>query len=376
MEYKKQLSGLRVAIVHDWLVGLGGAERVVEAILKLFPQADLYTSVYDASKLKLFKDRKVHTTFLQNWPLASSKHQLFAALRPLAFESLELSGYDLVISSSSAEAKGVITPTETLHICYIHTPVRYYWSAYDDYLASPGFGLLNPLVRLVMPTMVKKLKRWDYAAAQRPDSLLANSKEVSGRILKYYNRQSKVINPPVDFDRLSRIDRNKKDYFLVVSRLVPYKRIDLAIRACNDLKKKLIIAGTGPELLKYKKSSGDTIEFIENPSDAKVNQLYSGAKAFIFSAEEDFGITPVEAMASGVPVICFAKGGATETVIDGVTGIYHSQQTVASLVEAIQKFEKTSFDEKEIVKRAKMFSEDRFLNELGGYVVGKISKKK
>jgi len=227
-----------------------------------------------------------------------------------------------------------------------------------------------------MPTMVKKLKRWDYAAAQRPDSLLANSKEVSGRISKYYNRQSKVINPPVDFDRLSRIDRNKKDYFLVVSRLVPYKRIDLAIRACNDLKKKLIIAGTGPELLKYKKSSGDTIEFIENPSDAKVNQLYSGAKAFIFSAEEDFGITPVEAMASGVPVICFDKGGATETVIDGVTGIYHSQQTVASLVEAIQKFEKTSFDEKEIIKRAKLFSEDRFLNELGGYVVGKISKKK
>lgn len=376
MEYKKELSGLKVAIVHDWLVGLGGAERVVEAVLKLFPQADLYASVYDASRLKLFKDRKVYTTFLQNWPLAKSKHQLYAALRPLAFESLELSGYDLVISSSGAEAKGVITPTETLHISYIHTPVRYYWSAYDDYLASPGFGLLNPLVRLAMPTMVKKLKCWDYAAAQRPDSLLANSKEVSARISKYYNRRSKVINPPVDFDRFSGIIRNKKDYFLVVSRFVPYKRIDLAIRACNDLGNKLIIAGTGPELLNYKKISGETIEFIENPSDAKVNQLYSGAKAFIFPAEEDFGITPVEAMASGVPVICFAKGGATETVIDGVTGIYHSQQSVASLVEAIQKFEKTSFDSVEIVKRAKMFSEDRFLSELGGYIVGKISKKK
>ena len=193
MEYNKKFDNLKVAVVHDWLVGLGGAERVVESILSLFPQADLYTSVYDESKLKLFRGRKVYTTFLQNWPLAKRKHQLFAALRPLAFESLDLSGYDLVISSSSAEAKGVITSTETLHISYIHTPVRYYWSAYDDYLANPGFGLLNPLVRLVMPTMVSKLKRWDYAAAQRPDSLLANSKEVSRRITKYYNRFQRLV---------------------------------------------------------------------------------------------------------------------------------------------------------------------------------------
>jgi glycosyltransferase involved in cell wall biosynthesis len=372
MEYNKKFDNLKVAVVHDWLVGLGGAERVVESILSLFPQADLYTSVYDESKLKMFRGRKVYTTFLQNWPLAKRKHQLFAALRPLAFESLDLSGYDLVISSSSAEAKGVITSTETLHISYIHTPVRYYWSAYDDYLANPGFGLLNPLVRLVMPTMVSKLKHWDYAAAQRPDSLLANSKEVSGRITKYYNRQSKVINPPVDFDRFSKIRRNKEGYFLVVSRFVPYKRIDLAIKACNDLGKKLIIAGTGPELSNYKKISGETIEFVENPSDAKVNQLYSGAKAFIFSAEEDFGITPVEAMASGVPVICFGTAGASETVIDGKTGIYHAKQTVESLKHAIGELDKIKLKESDIRNRAKHFSQERFKRELGGFISEKI----
>jgi len=372
MEYNKKFDSLKVAVVHDWLVGLGGAERVVESILSLFPQADLYTSVYDESKLKLFKGRKVHSTFLQNWPLAKRKHQLFAPLRPLAFESLDLSGYDLVISSSSAEAKGLITSTETLHISYIHTPVRYYWSAYHDYLANPGFGLLNPLVRLVMPAMVSKLKRWDYAAAQRPDSLLANSKEVSGRITKYYNRQSKVINPPVDFDRFSKISRNKEDYFLVVSRFVPYKRIDLAIKACNDLGNKLIIAGTGPELSNYKKISGETIEFVENPSDAKVNQLYSGAKAFIFSAEEDFGITPVEAMASGVPVICFGTAGASETVIDGKTGIYHAKQTVESLKHAIGELDKIKLKESDIRNRAKHFSQDRFKRELGGFISEKI----
>ncbi|MEI6169634.1 MAG: glycosyltransferase, partial [Candidatus Saccharibacteria bacterium] len=332
----------------------------------------LYTSVYDESKLKLFKGRKVHSTFLQNWPLARRKHQLFAPLRPLAFESLDLSGYDLVISSSSAEAKGVITSTETMHISYIHTPVRYYWSAYDDYLANPGFGLLNPLVRLVMPAMVSKLKRWDYAAAQRPDSLLANSKEVSGRITKYYNRQSKVINPPVDFDRFSKISRNKEDYFLVVSRFVPYKRIDLAIKACNDLGNKLIIAGTGPELSNYKKISGETIEFVENPSDAKVNQLYSGAKAFIFSAEEDFGITPVEAMASGVPVICFGTAGASETVIDGKTGIYHAKQTVESLKHAIGELDKIKLKESDIRNRAKHFSQEHFKRELGVFISEKI----
>jgi len=376
MEYKKQLSGLKVAIVHDWLVGLGGGERVVQSLLKLFPQAEIYTSVYDPSKLRLFKGRKIHTTFLQHWPLALKKHQLYSMLRPLAFERLDFSGYDLVISTCSAESKGVITPTETLHIAYLFTPTRYYWSGYRDYITEPGFGPLNPLARLILKRSIKGLRQWDFAAAQRPDEIVSISSEVSERTKKYYKRPSPVIYPPVDTDKFIGRSSSKDNYYLVLGRLISYKRVDLAVRACTKLGLELVVAGKGPEEPALRKIAGPTVKFIKSPSDQEVRDLYANCKAFIFPGLEDFGITPVEAMAAGKPVICYGKGGVTETVIDGVTGIYHSQQTVASLVEAIQKFEKTSFDRLEIVKRAKMFSEDRFLNELGGYVVGKISKKK
>lgn len=375
MEYKDKLKDLKVAIVHDWLVSLGGAERVVESLLKLFPQADLYTSVYDPKKVKLFKNRQVRTTFLQHWPLAKSKHQLFASIRPLAFESIDLKGYDLVISSSSAESKGVITGTDTLHISNIYTPVRYYWSGYKEYYANPGFGLLNPMVRYFMPKMTKKLKIWDYAAAQRPDSLIAISKTVSERINKYYNRPSTVIYPPVDVQRFEN-SSPKSDYYLVVSRLVPYKRVDLAVEACTSLNRKLVVAGRGPELKNLKKLAGSSVEFVENPTDEDITKLYSKARGFIFSAEEDFGITPVEAMASGTPVICYGKGGATETVVDGKTGVFHDKQSVESLSQAINKFESIKFDKKHIKQRASDFSEDKFLNLFGGYVVEELQNKK
>ena len=374
MEYKNKLKDLKVAIVHDWLVSLGGAERVVESFLKLFPQADLYTSVYDPKKVKLFKNRQVRTTFLQRWPLAKSKHQLFASIRPLAFESIDLKGYDLVISSSSAESKGVITGTDTLHISNIYTPVRYYWSGYKEYYANPGFGFLNPIVRYFMPKMTKKLKIWDYAAAQRPDSLIAISKTVSERINKYYNRPSTVIYPPVDVQRFEN-SSPKSDYYLVVSRLVPYKRVDLAVEACSSLNRKLVVAGRGPELKNLKKLAGSSVEFVENPTDEDITKLYSKARGFIFSAEEDFGITPVEAMASGTPVICYGKGGATETVVDGKTGVFHDKQSVESLSQAINKFESIKFDKKHIKQRASDFSEDKFLNLFGGYVVEELQNK-
>jgi len=375
MEYKGKLKDLKVAIVHDWLVSLGGAERVVESFLKLFPQADLYTSVYDPKKVKLFKNRQVRTTFLQHWPLAKSKHQLFAPIRPLAFESIDLKGYDLVISSSSAEAKGVITGTDTLHISNIYTPVRYYWSGYKEYYANPGFGFLNPIVRYFMPKMTKKLKIWDYAAAQRPDSLIAISKTVSERINKYYNRPSTVIYPPVDVLRFEN-SSTKSDYYLVVSRLVPYKRVDLAVEACTSLNRKLVVAGRGPELKNLKKLAGSSVEFVENPTDEDITKLYSKARGFIFSAEEDFGITPVEAMAAGTPVICYGKGGATETVVNGKTGVFHDKQSVESLSQAINKFESIKFDKQHIKQRATDFSEDKFLDLFGGYVVEELKKKK
>jgi len=375
MEYKGKLKDLKVAIVHDWLVSLGGAERVVESLLKLFPQADLYTSVYDPKKVKLFKNRQVRTTFLQHWPLAKSKHQLFAPIRPLAFESIDLKGYDLVISSSSAEAKGVITGTDTLHISNIYTPVRYYWSGYKEYYANPGFGFLNPIVRYFMPKMTKKLKIWDYAAAQRPDSLIAISKTVSERINKYYNRPSTVIYPPVDVQRFEN-SSPKSDYYLVVSRLVPYKRVDLAVEACTSLNRKLVVAGRGPELKNLKKLAGSSVEFVENPTDEDITKLYSKARGFIFSAEEDFGITPVEAMAAGTPVICYGKGGATETVVNGKTGVFHDKQSVESLSQAINKFESIKFDKEHIKQRASDFSEDKFLDLFGGYVVEELQNKK
>lgn len=365
---------LKVAIVHDWLVSLGGGERVVESLVKLFPQADIFTSVYKPDNLPILKQNQVKTTFLQHWPLAKRKHQLYSPLRPLAFEMLDLSPYDLVISSSSAESKGVITRSETLHIAYIHTPTRYYWSGYDDYLAHPGFGVLNPLARAVLPRMVKKLRHWDYAAAQRPNYLVANSAEVAGRIKKYYKRDSTVIHPPVEVERF--LDKPSKvgDYYLVVSRLIPYKKADIAIEACNKLGKKLVVAGRGTDYKTLRKLAGPTIEFIQYPDDKEVEKLFLNCKAFLFPAFEDFGITPVEAMAAGKPVICYGDGGATESVVNGKTGVFFEKQTPESLADAIEKFEKLTFDSKSIREHAKGFSEKRFLEEIGGYIEQKGQK--
>lgn len=365
---------IHVAIVHDWLTNIGGAERVVESLLKAYPDADLYTSVYNEEKLPQFKG-KVRTSFLQHWPLAKRKHQLFPVLRTLAFESFDFSNYDAVISSSSAEAKGVITPTEVMHISYIHTPVRYYWSNYDQYLKDPGFGLLNPLVRAITPFFVRKMRRWDYAAAQRPDVLVANSQTVAERIKKYYNREAKVIFPPVDTKRFQLQSAKDGDYFLVVSRLVAYKRFDLAVQACSELGVKLIVAGTGPELARLKKLAGPTVEFRVQQGDAEITELFEGCKGFIFPGEEDFGITPVEAMACGKPVIAYGKGGAAESVIHGKTGIHFQTQAVASLKQAIEDFNGTKWQSSVIRKRAEEFSEERFIDEIKATVEEQLKKQ-
>lgn len=368
------LAKLRVAIVHDWLTNMGGAERVVVAMKQAFPQADIFTSVYKDGSIVGLRG-PVHTSFLQSWPLATRKHQLYPTLRPLAFESFDLSNYDLVISSSSAEAKGVITPTETLHVSYIHTPTRYYWSHYQEYLDNPGFGVLNPVVKLFLPRFIKGRKRWDFASAQRPDLLLANSREVQGRVERYYKRTSLVLNPPVDIDRFIAKSAKLEDYYLVVSRLVPYKRVDLAIEACNKLGRRLVVVGGGPEAKHLRKIAGPTIEFVGGLSDKEVDKLYMNCRGFIFTAEEDFGITPVEAMAAGKPVVAYGRAGSAETVVDQLSGIHFAKQSVESVASAIEKLEATEWDQAKIRAVAKQFSQDIFIKKLLA-IIGKAYAEK
>lgn len=358
----------RIAIVHDWLTNLGGAERAVLALKEAFPEADIYTSVYNSSNLPQFKSLKPKTSFLQHWPLATKKHQLYPLLRQLAFESMDFSNYDVVISSSSAEAKGVITPSEVLHIAYIYTPTRYYWVDPDGYLRNPGFGPLNPLVRTILKRQLKRLKHWDFAAAQRADKLIGISDNVVKRIQTYYRRPADMIYPPVDVARFSANPSTDGDYYLVVSRLVPYKHIDVVVEAFNQLDRRLIIAGRGSELARLKKMAGDKIEFITDADDATVTKLYQGARALIFPTEEDFGITPLEAMAAAKPVIALGRGGALETVVDNKTGLFFDRQIPASLVATVKKFEKQTFNQAAIKAQADKFSETNFITQFRDYV--------
>lgn len=355
---------MRVAIVHDWLTNLGGAERVVEVLHTMFPEAPIFTSVYDSTRLSLLKNADIRPSFLQHWPVAKKKHQLYPMLRTLAFESFDFSGYDLVISSSSAEAKGVITTTETLHLSYIHTPTRYYWSGYDDYVHSPGLGMMNPLAKKVLPRVVKKMRLWDYAAAQRPDVMIANSTTVQERIKQYYERDSVVVHPPVDTGRFGLSEPKQGDYYLVVSRLIPYKRVDLAVKACTKLEKKLVVIGAGSELKRLKSLAGPTIEFRGALPDKEVTQLFLGCKAFIFTAFEDFGITPVEAMSAGKPVIAYGKGGVTDSVVHKTTGILFENQSVEELCSAIVLCEKTQFSSSQIQQQANKFATQKFIESI------------
>lgn len=361
-------SAMKVAIVHDWLTNLGGAERVVLALHKAFPEAPVYTSVYAPERLPAFQDVNVRSSFLQKWPLSRSKHQFYPLLRTLAFESFDLSQYDVVISSASAEAKGVITGPETLHICYCYTPIRYYWSNYQDYFKETGFGWLSPLVRLVMPRLANRMREWDLAASARPDVYVTQSHYIANRIAKYYRRlDTPVINPPIQVNRFQ-VAKGPRTGFLVVSRLVPYKRVDLALQACNELRLPLTVIGDGTELSRLKAMAGPTVEVLGRLSDTEVAEAYAKASGFIFTPEEDFGLTPLEAMAAGVPVVAYAKGGATETVIEGKTGILFKEQTVASLKDALQRFGEASFDAATIRRHAEEYDEAEFIKKIKKFV--------
>jgi len=298
---------------------------------------------------------------------------MFPQLRAIAFEQFDLSKYDVVISNGHAEAKGVITKPETLHICYCHTPIRYYWSNYHDYIRNPRYGVLNPLVKLGMPYLINYLRMWDSVAADRVDYFIANSKYVAKRIKKYYRRDATVIYPPVDTARFKPASK-VKDYYFAAGRLIPYKQFDLIVEAFNDLGLPLKIAGSGPELKKLKKMAKPNVEILGYVSDEELEKLYAEAKVFIFPQEEDFGIAPVEAMACGRPVIAYGKGGALETVKKGVTGIFFKEQTPQCLINTIRKFDPDVFQPTKIRQHALNFDTKVFQRKIKNFVKEKYQE--
>jgi glycosyltransferase involved in cell wall biosynthesis len=357
----------RVALVHDWMVSPGGAERTLYQLHRMWPDAPIFTAAYAPEKFPEFADADVRTTWLDHISLAKTKHQIFPLARAWAFKYLDLSAYDIVISSSSAEAKYVRTGRNTLHVCYCHTPIRYYWSDYDWYVAHPPFGRLNGLAKGILPVMIKSLRRMDYKAAQKVDVYVANSKHVQARILKYYRRESTVIYPPVALERFGLSDSHG-DYYLIVGRQVAYKRLDLAVEAFNKLGLPLRVSGVGEEIARLRPHAKSNIQFLGRVPDAELIALYGGAKAFIFPAEEDFGIVPVEAMATGTPVIAYGKGGLLESVVDGKTGLFFQQQTADALAEAVTRFESMTFDPRDIRKQAEKFGEAVFSTKMRAFV--------
>lgn len=357
---------MRVALVYDRVNKWGGAERLLLALHELFPEAPLYTSVYNSQKAPWAEVFIIKTSFLQNFPFASLHHELFAVLMPLVFESFSFDDYDLVISITSEAAKGIITKPKTLHICYCLTPTRYLWSGYEDYFR-------NGLFRKISLPIISYLRKWDKIAAQRPDAYIAISKEVQERIKKYYERDSVVVYPPIGLqstayslqqDKNSVVGRRLADsYFLIVSRLVPYKRIDIAIEVFNKLKLPLKIVGGGSEEKRLRSLAGSTIEFLGNLTDEHLVSYYKDCRALIFPGREDFGLTAVEAQSFGKPVIAFRGAGAQETIIEGTTGMFFYPQTADSLIAAVNKFLEAKFDPDECIKQADKFTARRFKKE-------------
>lgn len=366
---KKRLEDLKIAIVHDWLTGYAGADRVVDQLEKTFYGAPIYTLVYDKSKFpEHFQKYDVRTTYIQKIPFATRLYKNFLTMMPRAFESLDLTEYDIVISSCSSCSKGIITRPDAIHICYCHTPTRYIWDFYYTYLKNSGW-----LKRKLMPRLIHKMRIWDKCAADRVDFFISNSNYIAQRIKKYYRRDAVTIYPPVHINEYP-IVQQPDDYYLMVGRFTYYKRFDLAIEACNRLGKRLVIVGKGDEEKKLRAMAGPTVEFKGAISDEEIRKLYSNAKAFLFPGEEDFGITPVEAQSAGCPVIAFGRGGATETVLDKKTGLLFPEQTAQNLAECIEAFETegVKYSRARIREHSLSFSEERFREEVKAFVYDRL----
>ena len=356
---------MKVALVYDRVNKFGGVERVLQALHRLWPDAPLFTAVYNPKTAPWAKDFQVVPSFLQRFPLAKNFHELYPWLTPLAFESFRFDDFDLVISVTSAEAKAVLTKPHTLHICYCLTPTRYLWSHRRQYLKQPGLGRLSSLGRSVFKRLLPYLQKKDLIASARPDYYLAISKTVQKRIEKYYHRRSLVVYPPVDYAKFAARPLSphprRQPYFLVVSRLVPYKRIDLAIRAFNQLKLPLKIVGVGRQMPYLKKISGQTIQFLGQLTDKELISYYQQCQALIMPGIEDFGLVSLECQAAGRPVIAYQKGGALETVVAGKTGLFFSRPTPASLAAAVRRFLNLSWSPRACRANAQRFNQENFL---------------
>lgn len=365
------LLGMRVALVHDWLTAVGGAEKVLEALFETFP-AKLFTLVRDPKKLEgtPFKEMDVKTSFIQKLPRAKSKYRSYLPLFPMAIEQFDLSDYDLVISSSHSIAKGALTHADQLHICYCHTPMRYAWDLYQQYLKETK--LKSGLKGILAKFFLHYLRIWDAHCSSRVDAYVANSEYVAKRIQKLYGKEATVIYPPVDVEYFSLFE-NKEDFYLTASRMVPYKRMDLIVEAFGEMPdKKLVVIGDGPEMAKVKEKAKGNVEILGYQKNVVLRSYLQRAKGFVFAALEDFGILPVEAQGCGTPVIAFGKGGARETVLENETGLFFEKQSVSSLVKAIESFEKREFDPKKIRVHAEKFRPEIFKEKFRALVAATV----
>ena len=361
---------MRIALVHDDLIQFGGAENLLLALHELWPDAPVYTAVASKKWKKICKEKKINlrTSFMQKLPLSVQLNRYYAPflIHPLAFESFDFSDFDLVISSSTRYAHGIITKPGTLHICYMNSPGRMFWES-SKYFEDETYGILRPIKILAKPFLslpLSYLREWDYVAAQRVDYFIANSSRSREKIKRYYGREADVAHPFVDYEKLSRRESMLGDYYVVLTRLAYWKKVDIAIEACNKLKLNLKVVSEGPALAYLKKIAGPTVEFLGYVNDEKRGIILSGARALINTQEEDFGIVPLEAMASGKPVVAFGKGGVLETVVPGRTGEFFHEQTAESLTALLESFHPEKYDPKECREQAKQFEKGVFMSQM------------
>ena len=364
---------MKVALVHDWLTGMRGGEKVLEQLCLLFPDAPIYTLFYFPGTVSnTIESHQIHTSFIQKAPFIKNHYRNYLPLFPSAAESFDLQSYDLIISSSHCVAKGVIPSSSGIHLCYCHTPMRYIWSHYWDYFGDHRTGFVK---RKTLPMVMSYLRMWDVSSSNRVDEFIANSKFIGERIHKYYGRSSQVVYPPVDVDFFVPSDRTREDFGLIVSALVPYKRLEVAIEAFRNSNRNLVIVGTGPEEKNLKRIAPSNVKFLGRIDANQLKELYQSAAMLIQPGVEDFGINVIEALACACPVLAYRKGGATETVVEGTTGIFFNELTAESLRQTVDKASGMLFNVAFMREMALRFSPSRFQKEIEAIVQDKLQTK-